>query len=515
MAGKKPANEEKQKKERLERELDQWIADFYRNQGGVPGGKAGGKTDGKTGKQSPESTFAAENRGVKKSASAKKSVPAKKSAPAEKAVQAGKSAPAGKAAPAGKSLDRPEKTAGKAVKKLTKEPVKESAKKAGAARANPCPVASRCGGCQLLHLPYSWQLEQKQQMMEKLLKGICPVHPIVGMENPWHYRNKVHAVFDHDRKGNPISGVYEAGTHNVVPVERCLIENEKADEIIGTIRGMLKSFKIRTYDEDTGMGLLRHVLVRCGFSSGQIMVVLVTSSPVFPSKRNFLQALLKEHPEITTVVQNINDKATSMVLGEREQVLYGKGYIEDQLCGCTFRISSRSFYQVNPVQTEKLYQKAIKEAGLTGRETVLDAYCGIGTIGIIAAPKAGRVIGVELNPDAVRDAVSNARANGRRNVDFYCNDAGRFMQEMRAAGGNLDVVFMDPPRSGSTPEFIRAVCESRPKRVVYISCGPETLARDLRLFMAKGYGVLGAWPFDMFPGTEEHVETVAILSRKK
>ncbi len=379
---------------------------------------------------------------------------------------------------------------------------------------NPCPVSARCGGCQLLHLPYARQLEQKQKMMEDLLKGICRVNPITGMGNPWHYRNKVHAVFALDRKGNPISGVYEAGSHRVVPVETCLIENEKADEIIGTIRGMLRSFKIRIYDEDTGVGTLRHVLVRCGFSSGQIMVVLVTASPIFPSRKNFLKVLLEKHPEITTVVQNINAKDTSMVLGEREQVLYGKGYIEDQLCGCTFRISSRSFYQVNPAQTEKLYRKAIQEAGLTGKETVLDAYCGIGTIGIIAAPKARSVIGVELNPDAVRDAVSNGKANRRTNVEFYCGDAGKFMQEMRAAGERPDVVFMDPPRSGSTPAFIRAVCASGPKRVVYISCGPQTLTRDLRLFMQGGYRVLGAWPFDMFPGTQEHVETLTVLERK-
>ncbi len=467
MAGKKTAkNGENQKKDRLERELDQWIADFYRKQDAAPG-EGGRKKNGENEKRSRQKADAGKKGGERSTVPEKKER-RKEGGPAEGRKNTGK---------------------------------------------NPCPVSNRCGGCQLLHLPYSAQLQQKQKMMEELLKGICRVYPITGMENPWHYRNKVHAVFDHDRKGNPISGVYEAGSHRVVPVEKCLIENEKADEIIGTIRGMLKSFKIRTYDEDTGMGLLRHVLVRCGFSSGQIMVVLVTASPLFPSKKNFLRVLLDKHPEITTVVQNINDKDTSMVLGEREQVLYGKGYIEDQLCGCTFRISSRSFYQVNPVQTEKLYRKAVEEAGLTGRETVLDAYCGIGTIGIIAAPKARRVIGVELNPDAVRDAVINGRTNRRSNIEFYCQDAGMFMQEMRSAGENIDAVFMDPPRSGSTPEFIRAVCESGPRRVVYISCGPQTLARDLRLFTGSGYRVLGAWPFDMFPGTEEHVETIAVLER--
>ena len=196
-----------------------------------------------------------------------------------------------------------------------------------------------------------------------------------------------------------ISGVYQKGTHKVVPVDSCMIEDQKADEIIVTIRGLLKSFKIKTYDEDTQYGLLRHVLIRRGFSTGEIMVVLVTASPVFPSKNNFVKALRKVHPEITTVVQNINDRGTSMVLGTRDVVLYGKGFIEDKLCGCTFRISAQSFYQVNPVQTEILYQKAIEAAGLTGKETVLDAYCGIGTIGLIAASKAKQVTGVELNKE--------------------------------------------------------------------------------------------------------------------
>lgn len=192
------------------------------------------------------------------------------------------------------------------------------------------------------------------------------------MEDPFYYRNKVHAVFDRDRRGNIISGIYQENTHNVVPVEKCMIEDQKADEIIGTIRGMLKSFKIRTFDEDTGYGLLRHVLIRRGFESGEIMVVLVTASPVFPSKNNFVKALREKHPEITTIVQNINGRGTSMVLGEKEHVLYGKGYIVDTLCGCSFRISSRSFYQVNPVQTEKLYTKALELAGLTGKETVVE-----------------------------------------------------------------------------------------------------------------------------------------------
>lgn len=364
-----------------------------------------------------------------------------------------------------------------------------------------CPVFKKCGGCQYLNLTYEEQLEKKKKELQRLLKGICPIHEVIGMENPWHYRNKVHAVFSHDRKGNPISGVYQENSHIVLPVESCLIEDEKADEIIGTIRGMLKSFKIRTYDEDTGYGLLRHVLVKRGFATGEIMVVLVTASPVFPSRNNFVKALRQKHPEITTVIQNINGRDTSMVLGDREQVLYGKGYIEDVLCGCRFRISARSFYQVNPVQTEVLYSKAMEYAGLTGKETVVDAYCGIGTIGIVASRKAKQVIGVELNPDAVRDAVRNARANKIDNIRFYQGDAGDFLQKMAANGEKADVVFMDPPRSGSTERFMAAAAAMGPKRIVYVSCGPDTLARDLKYLRKKGYRVEKGVGVDLFPWT--------------
>lgn len=376
-----------------------------------------------------------------------------------------------------------------------------------------CPVLKKCGGCQLLNIPYQRQLHNKQKQVEKLLKEFCKVYPIVGMDNPFHYRNKVHAVFGY-QKGKAISGIYKEGTHELVPVENCMIEDEKSNQIIGTIREMLKSFKIRTYDEDTGYGLLRHVLVKHGFATGEIMVVLVTASPVFPSKNNFVRALREKHPEITTIIQNLNDRGTSMVLGNQEHILYGKGYIEDVLCGCTFRISSKSFYQVNPVQTEKLYKKVMECADLTGKETVIDAYCGIGTIGIVASKQAKRVIGVELNPDAVRDAVSNAKRNKANNVQIYQNDAGQFMAGMAQDGEQADVIFMDPPRSGSTEEFIDSIAMINPKRVVYVSCNPETLARDLKRLGKKGFKAVGAWPFDMFPHTAKHVETVVLLTKK-
>ena len=376
-----------------------------------------------------------------------------------------------------------------------------------------CPYSKKCGGCQLIDVPYEQQIKRKQQKLQELLGEFGKLEPIIGMENPDHYRNKVHAVFGLDHKHRPIAGVYEEKTHRVVDVETCFLENEKSTAIIRTIKNMIRSFKIKTYDEDAGYGLLRHVLVRTGFQTGQIMVVLVLGSPILPSKNNFVKALLKEHPEITTIVVNVNNRNTSMVLGDKEQVIYGKGYIEDVLCGKTFKISPKSFYQVNPVQTEKLYGTAIEYAGLTGKETILDAYCGIGTIGMIASDKAKRVIGVELNSDAVRDARTNAKINKIENIELYNKDAGEFMVQLAEQGEKIDVVFMDPPRAGSDEAFLSSVVKCNPERIVYVSCNPETLARDLKYLTKNGYKVKKIRGCDMFAHTT-HVETVVLLSRK-
>ena len=243
------------------------------------------------------------------------------------------------------------------------------------------------------------------------------------------------------------------------------------------------------------------------------MVVLVLGSPILPSSNNFVKALRKEHPEITTVVLNINDRKTSMILGEREKVLYGKGFIRDELCECTFRISPKSFYQVNPVQTEILYQKAIEFAHLTGKESVIDAYCGIGTIGLIASGYAKEVVGVELNKDAVKDAKLNARENQIRNVKFFQGDAGEFMEAMAAEGKSMDVLFMDPPRAGSDEKFMASAVKMGPEKIVYVSCNPETLARDLKYLTKKGYQVKKIQPVEMFAFTE-HLENVVLLERK-
>lgn len=376
-----------------------------------------------------------------------------------------------------------------------------------------CPYAGKCGGCQYQGMDYGSQLKEKQKYVQKLLKNYGKPEPILGMENPYYYRNKVHAVYKHQKNGEIISGIYEEGTHKVVPVESCQIENQEADKVIQTIRKLAKSFKIKIYNEDSGYGLLRHVLIRYGRVTGEMMVVLVAVSPIFPSKNNFVKALRKEHPEITTVVLNINDKSTSMVLGERNIILYGKGYIEDELCGCRFRISPNSFYQVNPVQTEVLYQKAISLAGLSGKEKVIDAYCGIGTIGVIAASHCKEVIGIELNREAVKDAIGNAKRNSIKNVRFYQGDAGDFLVSMAQKGEKADVVFMDPPRAGSSEKFMESAVKMGPEKIVYISCNPDTLERDLKYLTRKGYQVDRICPVDMFPFTD-NIENVCLLSRK-
>ncbi|MBO4668372.1 MAG: 23S rRNA (uracil(1939)-C(5))-methyltransferase RlmD [Lachnospiraceae bacterium] len=378
--------------------------------------------------------------------------------------------------------------------------------------ATACPYAKKCGGCDYQGVPYSEQLKKKQKDVRKLLEPFGKAEPICGAGHPLHYRNKVHGIFGRDKKGNIFTGIYEEKSHRIVPVEDCPIEDAAASAILKTLCELVKSFKIRVYDEDRGTGLLRHALIRVGRNTKEVMVVLVAMDPIFPSKNNFTKELRRRHPEITTVVLNINDRDTSMVLGERNIVLYGRGYIEDVLCGLRFRISPSSFYQINPEQTEVLYKKAIKFAGLTGRERVIDAYCGIGTIGMCAASKAREVIGVELNRDAVRDAIANAKANGIKNVRFVNDDAGAFMKCMAEDGEQADVVILDPPRSGSTPEFIDAVKTLGPAKVVYVSCDPTTLARDIALFAKKGYELKKAQPVDMFPGTK-HSEVCCLLER--
>ena len=378
--------------------------------------------------------------------------------------------------------------------------------------------AKNCGGCPLLGLDYAEQLKQKEEKVRALVGKYGPVHPIRGMEQPYHYRNKVISTFATGWGGKLTSGIYAANSHKVLPVESCLLQDEVLDKTMQAVRAAANACRYQPYDEDKGTGLVRHCLLRRGVATGQVMVVLVTAQPVLPGAKNFVKALLAEAAQrgvtVTTVVQNVNSRKTSVVLGEAEKVLYGKGFILDTLCGKTYAISPRSFYQINHAQTEVLYGLAVEAAKLTGKEVVLDAYCGIGTIGLTAADHAKQVVGVELNRDAVQDAIGNARHNGVKNARFFAADATRWIREAAAAGEKADVIFMDPPREGSTPEFLASVARMAPKRVVYVSCNPVTLARDLATLTKLGYKAEGFTPVDMFPHTE-HIETVVLLSHKK
>ena len=375
-----------------------------------------------------------------------------------------------------------------------------------------CPHRKKCGGCQLQNMTYPEQLSFKQGKVIKLLGKFHRVSNIIGMEYPYHYRNKVQWAFGTTRGGKLISGIFQSSSHRIVAVDACLLEDTVADDIIVSIRKMLPSFKLSAYNEDTRRGFLRHVLVKRGLKSGEVMVVLVGGTPLFPRKKDFVKVLLQKHPEITTIIFNINDRKTSLVLGERQEVLYGSGKITEELLGCRFRISPKSFYQINPLQTEVLYSKALAFADLKPTDTLLDAYCGIGTIGLIAANKVKQVIGVELNQDAVRDARENARLNAIQNAAFYCADAGEFMLRRKAEGQAADVIIMDPPRAGASKQFLHCLIQAAPERVVYISCNPETQRRDLFYLVKNGYKVKKIQPVDMFPHTE-HVECVVLMSR--
>ena len=375
-----------------------------------------------------------------------------------------------------------------------------------------CPAkARRCGGCPLLELPYEEQLRQKQQFVERLLGRFAPVEPILGMEGPLHYRNKVIATFAAVR-GKLDCGIYEESSHRVVPVRNCLLQDSRLNEVAEAVLLSARRCRLTAYDEDRGSGLLRHMVLRRGVRTGQVSVTLVTPTSFFPGSRNFVRLLTAQCPDVVTVVQNINPRHTSAVLGSAEKLLYGKGYLEDLLCGKRFAIAPRAFYQINPVQTERLYNTALSFAGLTGKERVIDAYCGIGTIALAASDHAAAVLGVELNADAVKSARRNAARNHAGNAAFLCGDAGALMRQMAQEGEKADLVFFDPPREGASREFLDALIRLSPRRAVYISCNPETQARDLAQLVSGGYQAKRIQPVDLFPHTR-HVETVVLLSK--
>ena len=385
---------------------------------------------------------------------------------------------------------------------MSEEKKKEPASKKKTANAKPnCPVSKTCGGCIYASVSYPEQLKKKEKFVKDLLSSSCEVRPIVGAKDPLFYRNKVHWAYGWNGKK-----VF-AGN------ERCLLEDPECAKILSDIRDLAVQFKIRSYDERTRQGLLRRVLLRKGLATGEIMVVLVLGSPVLPGKKGFIKKLLEKHPSVKTVLININTRSDSMILGEKTICEFGRGFIWDELLGVRFKISPESFYQINHDQTEKLYSLAIEAANLKPGEKILDAYCGIGTIGLCAAKNAEgvKLTGVELNRSAVSDARENAKTNGMEKARFIVADATKFMIEEAAKKSAFDVVFLDPPRSGTTPEFIAACEKLSPSRIVYVSCDPTTLARDLKEFKKHGYKAEYAVPVDMFPLTE-HVENVVLLN---
>ena len=376
-----------------------------------------------------------------------------------------------------------------------------------------CKVCTSCGGCQYQQINYKAQLEYKTKRVKEELTRIggvkAKVLPCLGMEQPYYYRNKIQMPYGKDRKGNVVYGFFKENSHEIIPVKECVIENKRAASILWDIKELVKQMNIPTYNEDSGRGILRYVLIRTSYHYKELMVVLVTSMMNFPGQRNFVDALTKLHPEITTIVENVNKRHTNVILGNEEKVLYGPGIIKDKILDLTFEISASSFFQVNPVQVEKLYKTALDLVNFNEKPVVLDAYSGVGTIGLIAARNASKVISVELNKDASRNAKENARRNGVTNIEFYCDDAGHFIDNYP---DDLDIVIMDPPRKGSDEKFLSTLLNKKPKQIIYVSCDPETLARDIK-FLSSLYEVTYVQPVDMFPMTA-HCETVVSLSAK-
>jgi len=405
----------------------------------------------------------------------------------------------------------------------------------------PCPIYQQCGGCQLQHLSYEAQLAWKRQhVVDNLVRigklavagvdgvqsadgtenaGRPPVvvHPTAGMADPWRYRNKSQvpigmamADLDDGASGSLIGGFYARGSHRIVDMDACLIQHERNDDAVRRVKEIGSRLGITAYDETSGRGLLRHVVVRTGFVSGETMVVLVTNGPRIPRVDELVKGVREALPDVRSIVQNVNTRNTNVIFGDETRVLWGSETIVDELDGIWFAISARSFYQVNPAQTVELYRKAVEYAGLTGRETVIDAYCGIGTISLFLARNAGRVYGVEIVPEAIEDARRNAELNGIGNAEFAVGLSEEVIPRWREQGVAADVIVVDPPRKGCDQALLDTIIAMKPKRVVYVSCNPSTLARDLRVLEDGGFRIVEVQPVDMFPHTT-HIENVVLL----
>lgn len=378
----------------------------------------------------------------------------------------------------------------------------------------PCPIYSQCGGCQLQHVSYEGQLDFKGKQVEQVLARIgkldltkVKVHQTLGMKNPWNYRNKAQVPVG-EREGGLVAGFYQKRSHDIIDMERCLIQQAENDEIVQYVKTICEEYGIRAYNEEKHKGWLRHIMVRYGLVTKELMVVFVTKSADFPHKNEILSKITEQFPQIKSVVQNINNKRTNVIFGDETKVLWGEEYIYDKIGDIKFAISARSFYQVNPEQTKVLYDKALEYAKLTGEESVIDAYCGIGTISLFLAQKAKKVFGVEIVPEAIEDAKRNAELNGIENAEFAVGEAEVVIPEWYKEGNAADVIVVDPPRKGCDEALLKTILDMKPKRVVYVSCNPGTLARDLQVLEQGGYEPVEVQPVDMFPHTT-HIECVS------
>lgn len=381
-----------------------------------------------------------------------------------------------------------------------------------------CPVYKRCGGCSLQHMSYNMQLKFKHRVVTDNLERIggfwgIQVSPVIGMDNPMNYRNKAQYPVGMGDNG-PVAGFYARRSHIIIDSERCGIQHPASEKVKNTVLEAVKELKIPVYNEITGEGILRHIVTRVSYSTGDVMVILVVTDEKVPGLKKIIQKITREIPEVISIVLNINKRRDNVILGDKVRTVYGSDTLVDRLGHLKFHISPLSFYQVNPVQTVKLYNKAVEFAGLTGNETVFDLYCGIGTISLFLAEKAKEVIGVEVVPEAVEAATKNAVLNNISNARFYCGEAEKVVPELYNEGIRADVVVVDPPRKGCDEALLQTVVKMQPERIVYVSCNPSTLARDLKYLAANGYNLDKVQPVDLFPWTE-HVETVVLMSKVK
>ncbi|MCA1041904.1 23S rRNA (uracil(1939)-C(5))-methyltransferase RlmD [Bacillus infantis] len=376
----------------------------------------------------------------------------------------------------------------------------------------PCPIYKECGGCQLQHLSYQGQMLAKEKQVRDVLTRIgkledVKVHPVLGMSEPWRYRNKAQVPIG-EHEGGLIGGFYQQRSHQIIDMKECLIQQEKNDEVVQTVKEICAKYGVRAYDEGRHKGELRHIMARHGLVTGEVMVVLITRTNELPNRKKITEEIAASIKGIKSIVHNVNPKKTNVIFGDVTRVIWGEEVIYDYIGDIRFAISARSFYQVNPEQTKVLYEKALEYADLSGEESVIDAYCGIGTISLFLAQKAKKVFGVEIVPEAIEDAKRNAALNGITNAEFAVGEAEKVIPDWYKEGNQADVLVVDPPRKGCDEDLLQTILSMKPKKVVYVSCNPATLARDLRILEDGGYKTEEVQPVDMFPQTM-HCEAVA------